>query len=63
MAKRINAKKEKAKRNKINARKFRKTSSSRYGGRNRKYNRNEQKPEESENNSSKSEDSSKTSDA
>ena len=52
MAKRINAKKEKAKRNKINARKFRKSSSSRYGNRNRKYSRDNQKTEESENTSS-----------
>ena len=52
MAKRVNAKKEKAKRNKINARKFRKSSNSRYGGRNRQYNRNEKKSEDSDNNTS-----------
>jgi hypothetical protein len=51
MAKRINAKKEKAKRNKINARKFRKSSGSRYGNRNRKYSRNDKKSDESENDS------------
>jgi hypothetical protein len=48
MAKRINAKKEKAKRNKINARKFRKASSNRYGNKNRKYSRNDKKSEDSE---------------
>ena len=39
MAKRRNAKKEKAARNKINARKFRKTTS-RYGNRSKSYNNN-----------------------
>jgi hypothetical protein len=52
MAKRINAKKEKAKRNKINARKFRKSSGSRYGNKNRRYNRNDKKSEELEDNAS-----------
>lgn len=61
MAKRINAKKEKAKRNKINARKFRKTSNSRYGNRNKKYNRNDKKPEDSENTSSEKDTSSDSS--
>lgn len=47
MAKRRNAKKEKAARNKINARKFRKQTS-RYGNRGRKnYNNNTDKKEES----------------
>jgi hypothetical protein len=48
MAKRRNAKKEKAVRNKINARKFRKQSS-RYSGRGKKYynnNNQTEKPEE-----------------
>lgn len=46
MAKRVNAKKEKAKRNKINARKFRKSSNSRYGGKRRNYGRNDKKEDE-----------------
>jgi hypothetical protein len=61
MAKRINAKKEKAKRNKINARKFRKSSGNRYGSKNRRYTRNDKKSEESENDSSNN-DSSRASD-
>lgn len=52
MAKRRNAKKEKAARNKINARKFRKQSS-RYGNRGRKnYNNNDSKQETKEENQS-----------
>lgn len=62
MAKRVNAKKEKAKRNKINARKFRKSSGSRYGSQNRKYNKNDKKPEEAENSSSNNDDFSSASD-
>ena len=51
MAKRRNAKKEKAARNKINARKFRKQTS-RYGNRGRKnYNNNNEKKEETAENS------------
>ncbi len=46
MAKRRNAKKEKAARNKINARKFRKQTS-RYGNRGRKNYNNSEKKEES----------------
>lgn len=54
MAKRRNAKKEKAARNKINARKFRKQTS-RYGNRGRKnYNSSDKKQEET-NNSNNSE--------
>ena len=54
MAKRRNAKKEKAARNKINARKFRKQTS-RYGNRGRKnYNNTEKKETTEENNSSES---------
>ncbi len=54
MAKRRNAKKEKAARNKINARKFRKQTS-RYGNRGRKnYNSNDKKQETEENQSSES---------
>ena len=49
MAKRRNAKKEKAARNKINARKFRKQTS-RYGNRGRRNYNNEKKEETSENN-------------
>ncbi|HHP7232657.1 MAG TPA: hypothetical protein ACFCUY_17600 [Xenococcaceae cyanobacterium] len=45
MAKRRNAKKEKAKRNQINARKFRKPTS-RYSNRNRKYYGNKDKKSE-----------------
>lgn len=52
MAKRRNAKKEKAARNKINARKFRKQTS-RYGNRGRRnYNNTEKKPESTEENQS-----------
>ena len=52
MAKRRNAKKEKAARNKINARKFRKQTS-RYGNRGRRnYNNTEKKPETTEENQS-----------
>lgn len=54
MAKRRNAKKEKAARNKINARKFRKQTS-RYGNRGRKnYNSNDKKQDTEENESSES---------
>ena len=54
MAKRRNAKKEKAARNKINARKFRKQTS-RYGNRGRKnYNSNDKKQDTEENQSSES---------
>ncbi len=54
MAKRRNAKKEKAARNKINARKFRKQTS-RYGNRGRKnYNSNDKKQDSEENESSES---------
>ena len=59
MAKRRNAKKEKAARNKINARKFRKPSS-RYSGRGRRYsnyNNNEQKSSDTESNKSESSES------
>jgi hypothetical protein len=62
MAKRINAKKEKAKRNKINARKFRKSSGGRYGNKNRRYNRNDKKPEELEDNASGNDSSRATND-
>ena len=52
MAKRRNAKKEKAARNKINARKFRKQSS-RYSSKGRRnYNNNNNKQEQTEENSS-----------
>jgi hypothetical protein len=51
MAKRRNAKKEKAARNKINARKFRKQTS-RYGNRGRKNYNSSDKKETSENNNS-----------
>ncbi|MDJ0568103.1 MAG: hypothetical protein QNJ53_03555 [Pleurocapsa sp. MO_192.B19] len=52
MAKRRNAKKEKAARNKINARKFRKQTS-RYGNRGRRnYNNNDNKQETTEDNKS-----------
>ena len=58
MAKRRNAKKEKAARNKINARKFRKQTS-RYGNRGRKNYNNEKKEETADNtNSNGSSDSS-----
>ena len=63
MAKRRNAKKEKAARNKINARKFRKQTS-RYGNRGRRnYNNTEKKQETTEenNNSNSSESTSSTS--
>ena len=54
MAKRRNAKKEKAARNKINARKFRKQTS-RYGNRGRRnYNTEKKETEENNNNSSES---------
>ena len=54
MAKRRNAKKEKAARNKINARKFRKQTS-RYGNRGkRNYNNTEKKETTEENNNSES---------
>ena len=54
MAKRRNAKKEKAARNKINARKFRKQTS-RYGNRGRRnYNNEKKETEENNNNSSES---------
>ena len=54
MAKRRNAKKEKAARNKINARKFRKQTS-RYGNRGRKnYNSDKKETTEANNNSSES---------
>ncbi|WP_319420624.1 hypothetical protein [Pleurocapsa sp. FMAR1] len=54
MAKRRNAKKEKAARNKINARKFRKQTT-RYGNRGRKnYNSNDKKQDTEENQSSES---------
>ncbi|GAB4524629.1 MAG: hypothetical protein Tsb0014_03230 [Pleurocapsa sp.] len=54
MAKRRNAKKEKAERNKTNARKFRKPSS-RYSGKGRRYSRynNEKKSSEVESDSNK----------
>ena len=51
MAKRRNAKKEKAARNKINARKFRKQTS-RYGNRGRKNYSNDKKQETTEENTS-----------
>ena len=54
MAKRRNAKKEKAERNKLNARKFRKPSS-RYSGRGKRYynnNNNKSKTEENQSSSS-----------
>lgn len=52
MAKRRNAKKEKAERNKINARKYRKPSS-RYSGRGKKYyNNSKSKTEENQSSSS-----------
>jgi len=62
MAKRRNAKKEKAARNKINARKFRKQTS-RYGNRGRRnYNNTEKKQETTEeNNNNSSESTSSTS--
>ena len=60
MAKRRNAKKEKAARNKINARKFRKQTS-RYGNRGRRnYNNTEKKETTEENNNNNSESTSTT---
>lgn len=59
MAKRRNAKKEKAARNKINARKFRKQTS-RYGNRGRRNYNNDKKEETSENNSNGASESSST---
>ena len=60
MAKRRNAKKEKAARNKINARKFRKQTS-RYGNRGRRnYNNTEKKETEENNNNNSSESSTST---
>jgi len=57
MAKRRNAKKEKAARNKINARKFRKQTS-RYGNRGRRnYNNTEKKQENTEENNNNSSES------
>ena len=57
MAKRRNAKKEKAARNKINARKFRKQTS-RYGNRGRRnYNNTEKKQETTEENNNNSSES------
>ena len=53
MSKRRNAKKEKAERNKLNARKFRKPSS-RYSGRGRRYGNNTSKSKTEENQSSSS---------
>lgn len=61
MAKRRNAKKEKAARNKINARKFRKQTS-RYSKRGRRYyNNNEQKSSETNSDNSSSSQSTSTS--
>ena len=57
MAKRRNAKKEKAERNKLNARKFRKPSS-RYSGRGKRYYNNSNKSKTEENQSSSSDASS-----
>lgn len=63
MAKRVNAKKEKAKRNKINARKYRKSNNKSGGGR-RRYTQNESSSQNSENNNSSNKDGeSKTSDS
>ena len=60
MAKRRNAKKEKAARNKINARKFRKQTS-RYGNRGkRNYNNTEKKETTEENNNNNSSESTST---
>ena len=59
MAKRRNAKKEKAARNKINARKFRKQTS-RYGNRGRRNYNNTEKKETEENNNNSSESSTST---
>ncbi|MDJ0594223.1 MAG: hypothetical protein QNJ72_30315 [Pleurocapsa sp. MO_226.B13] len=59
MAKRRNAKKEKAARNKINARKFRKQTS-RYGNRGRKNYSNDQKQETTEEKNKTSESASTT---
>lgn len=59
MSKRRNAKKEKAERNKLNARKFRK-STSRYGGKGRRYNNNNSKTTKTENESSSSDSASST---
>ena len=60
MAKRRNAKKEKAARNKINARKFRKQTS-RYGNRGRRNYNNTEKKETTEENNNNSSESSTTS--
>ncbi len=60
MAKRRNAKKEKAARNKINARKFRKQTS-RYGNRGRRNYNNTEKKETEENNNNNSSESSTSS--
>ena len=60
MAKRVNAKKEKAKRNKINARKYRKSNSKSGGGRRRRYNDTEQKPKDTENSSNQNSTDAKT---
>ncbi|MDJ0687454.1 MAG: hypothetical protein QNJ41_02995 [Xenococcaceae cyanobacterium MO_188.B32] len=57
MSKRRNAKKEKAERNKLNARKFRKPSS-RYSGRGKRYYSNNSKSKTEENQSSSSDASS-----
>ena len=59
MSKRRNAKKEKAERNKINARKFRKPSS-RYSGRGKRYYSNNNKSKTEENQSSSSDSASST---
>ncbi|MEM8829489.1 MAG: hypothetical protein AAGE96_09045 [Cyanobacteria bacterium P01_G01_bin.19] len=59
MAKRRNAKKEKAARNKINARKFRKQTS-RYGNRGRRNYNNTEKKETTEENNNSSESTSTT---
>jgi hypothetical protein len=53
MSRRRNAKKEKAERNKVNARKFRKASSG-YSRRNNRYSSSEQKSSETEENKSSS---------
>ena len=59
MSKRRNAKKEKAERNKLNARKFRKPSS-RYSGRGKRYYNNNNKSKTEENQSSSSDSASGT---
>ena len=59
MSKRRNAKKEKAERNKLNARKFRKPSS-RYSGRGKRYYNNNKSSKTEENQSSSSDSTSNT---